>query len=283
VRGRDPKLRNTYVAVGAHHDHIGFSKPVDHDSIRTFNTVVRQRGADDRQPTNVSDADWTKIHAILDSLHRVHGVRLDSINNGADDDGSGSVIELELAEFFAKAATKPNGRSCSCGIPRRRRVCTARSISPTIPRCRVIPSSRRSTWTRWGAASDRQSAGGPNALVIIGSRRLSTELGDLAESVNKKETRPFTSTMLSTDGDRQCVLSERPLHVRAVWNSGRILQRGAWHIDYHMVSDEPQYIAYDRMTRIARYIRDVIGATADLTHRPAVDKPKPDPDGVCRQ
>ena len=58
----------------------------------------------------------------------------------------------------------------------------------------------------------------------------------------------------------------------------------AWHIDYHMVSDEPQYIAYDRMTRIGRYIRDVVAATSRIsTHRPAVDKPKPDPDGVCRQ
>ena len=57
----------------------------------------------------------------------------------------------------------------------------------------------------------------------------------------------------------------------------------AWHIDYHMVSDEPQYIAFDRMTRIGRYIRDVVGAVADLDHRPIVDKPKPDPEGVCKQ
>ena len=57
----------------------------------------------------------------------------------------------------------------------------------------------------------------------------------------------------------------------------------AWYIDYHMVSDEPQYIAYDRMTRIGQYIRDVTRAVADLDHRPVVDKPKPDPNGTCRQ
>jgi hypothetical protein len=50
-----------------------------------------------------------------------------------------------------------------------------------------------------------------------------------------------------------------------------------------MVSDEAQYVAYERMTRIGRYIRDVVGAVADLDHRPAVDKAKPDPEGVCRQ
>ena len=57
----------------------------------------------------------------------------------------------------------------------------------------------------------------------------------------------------------------------------------AWHIDYHMVSDEPQYIAFDRMTKIGRYIRDFVGAVADLDRRPLVDKQKPDPEGLCRQ
>src|SRR5262249_43816448 len=55
VRGSDPKLRNTYVAVGSHHDHIGFSRPVDHDSIRAFNSVVRKRGADDRLRAPTAD------------------------------------------------------------------------------------------------------------------------------------------------------------------------------------------------------------------------------------
>jgi hypothetical protein len=50
-----------------------------------------------------------------------------------------------------------------------------------------------------------------------------------------------------------------------------------------MVSDEPQYIAYDRMARIGRYIRDVVGEVADLDRRPVVDKAKPDPDGLCKQ
>ena len=57
----------------------------------------------------------------------------------------------------------------------------------------------------------------------------------------------------------------------------------AWHIDYHMVSDEPQYIAYDRTARIGRYVRDVVAETANLDHRPVVDKPRPNPDAVCKQ
>ena len=47
--GSDPKLKGEYVAIGAHNDHIGFNHaPVDHDSLRAFNTVVRPQGDDDR-------------------------------------------------------------------------------------------------------------------------------------------------------------------------------------------------------------------------------------------
>jgi hypothetical protein len=57
----------------------------------------------------------------------------------------------------------------------------------------------------------------------------------------------------------------------------------AWHRDYHMVSDESQYIAYDRLANISRYIGDFVLAVANLDHRPVVDKPKPDPNGTCVQ
>src|SRR5882762_7029187 len=47
LRGRDPKLRNEYVSLSAHHDQVGFDRsPVDHDSLRAFNRVVRPMGAD---------------------------------------------------------------------------------------------------------------------------------------------------------------------------------------------------------------------------------------------
>ena len=48
LEGSDPALRNEYVALGAHNDAIGIvSPPVDHDSLRAYNTVMRPRGAND--------------------------------------------------------------------------------------------------------------------------------------------------------------------------------------------------------------------------------------------
>src|SRR4030095_8374129 len=85
----------------------GVGQPRCAVSLRAFNQVVRVRGADDPPPPQVTDEQWAKIHAALDSLHRARGVRPDSIFNGADDDGSGTVLALEIAEAFATAKVKP--------------------------------------------------------------------------------------------------------------------------------------------------------------------------------
>jgi hypothetical protein len=55
------------------------------------------------------------------------------------------------------------------------------------------------------------------------------------------------------------------------------------HRDYHEVTDEPQYIDYDHMARVATLVRDVALGVANLDHRLVVDKPKPDPKAPCHQ
>jgi hypothetical protein len=50
-----------------------------------------------------------------------------------------------------------------------------------------------------------------------------------------------------------------------------------------MASDEPRYVAFERMTHIGRYIHEYLLSVANLDHRPVVDKPKPDPNGRCQQ
>ena len=107
LRGSDPALRGEYVALTAHNDHVGFDHfPVDHDSIRAFDRVIRPMGADS-PPRDPTSGEWTQINTILDSLRRVHRPRLDSIRNGADDDGSGTVSILEIAEAMARAPQRP--------------------------------------------------------------------------------------------------------------------------------------------------------------------------------
>ena len=55
------------------------------------------------------------------------------------------------------------------------------------------------------------------------------------------------------------------------------------HSDYHQVTDEPEYIDYDHMARIDRFIADVATHVANMDHRVVVDHPKPDPHAACQQ
>ena len=287
IRGSDPKLRATYVAIGSHHDHVGMGPPVDHDSIRAFNQVARPRGADDPPPRDVTPEQWTRIRAAIDSLHRVHGgVRLDSIFNGADDDGSGTVLALEIAEAFATAKTKPKRSLIFVWhTAEERGLYGAQYFAdhPTVPRGSIVAQVNMDQMGR-GEPIDNP-AGGPNALVVIGARRLSTELGDLAETVNARAEHKFTlDYQFDKDGDPTNAYCRSDHYMYARYGIPvAFFAAAAWYIDYHMVSDEPQYISYDRLAHVGRYIRDYIGEVANLNHRPVVDKPKPDPNGLCRQ
>src|SRR6202008_2015985 len=69
LEGSDPTLKNEYVVFSAHMDHVGVAGPKGSGGCRA-------QGAD-------------------------------SICNGADDDGSGTVAVVELAEAFATAAERP--------------------------------------------------------------------------------------------------------------------------------------------------------------------------------
>ena len=147
-RGSDPALRGEYVAITAHNDHIGFThRPVDHDSIRAFNIVMRPLGADS-PPRAPTPDEVARIRRDPRLAAPIHAPRLDSISNGADDDGSGTVALIELAEAFAKGGVQAAPLDPLRVAHRRgKRTASARRGTPITRPCRSIRSSPRSTST----------------------------------------------------------------------------------------------------------------------------------------
>ena len=107
--GSDPALRGQYVAIGAHNDHIGIDRARRSITTRCWRSIRscaarahRTRCARSPPPRRA------RIAALRDSLTLAHGgARRDSVNNGADDDGSGTVAMLEIAEAFARVGRAP--------------------------------------------------------------------------------------------------------------------------------------------------------------------------------
>ena len=190
--GTDPALRGEYVAITGHNDHIGYThRPVDHDSLRAFNTVVRPLGADSpmREP---SPDEWTRIRKLLDSLRALRPPRPDSIRNGADDDGSGTIALIEIAEALARGNVKPRRSILLVSHTAEEKGLRGSewyTDHATVPIDSIVAEFDVDMIGR-GAATDIK-AGGPTYLEVVGLRRLSQEFGDWFEAVNAKEPTPF--------------------------------------------------------------------------------------------
>ena len=112
VRGSDPVLRGEYVAIGAHNDHNGLrpGSTTDHDSLKAYNdeNLRLQMQVVKGDLRAITPAQRAAIKVNMDSIRKLHPVpRIDSVLNGADDDGSGSMAVLEIAEAIAKMPVKP--------------------------------------------------------------------------------------------------------------------------------------------------------------------------------
>jgi hypothetical protein len=285
LRGRDPALRGTYVAIGSHNDHVGIApEAVDHDSLRAYNAVMRPLGADD-EGGEPAPEQATRISAILDSLRSIRPVRRDSIFNGADDDGSGSVAMLEMAEAMASLREKPR-RSVlfiwHTGEEAGLLGAEWFTDHPTIPRDSIVTGLNIDMIGR-GRADD-VPGGGKHYLQLIGSRRLSQELGDLVEAVNREGSHGYTfDYQFDANGHPGQYYCRSDHYEYARYGIPVTFFSSGSHRDYHMVTDEPQYIDYGNLFRVTRLIHDVALRVANLDHRPALSAPKPDPEGQCVQ
>jgi hypothetical protein len=284
IPGSDPAVRGQYVAIGSHSDHVGFGAPVDHDSLYAFYHIVRPNGADDGNKPATAE-DWPKVRALLDSLRRTRTARQDSIFNGADDDATGSMGMLEVAEAFATSATKPKRSILFVWhVAEEGGLLGARHFTdhPTVPRDSIVAQINIDMIGRGGAADTK--GGGPGYLQIIGARRLSTELGDIVEAEGRKFTPLFRyDYQFDANGHPGQFYCRSDHYMYARYGIPVVFFSTGGHPEYHQITDEPQYLDYNQLARVTQLVANTATTVANLNHRLVVDKPKPDPNGQCVQ
>jgi hypothetical protein len=287
VEGSDPKLRGEYVSLTAHNDHVGICmSAVDHDSMRAFLHVLRPMGADTRTWNETPEADAT-IHGMIDSMRRLHPPRADSICNGADDDGSGTAAILELAESFASLPQAQRPRRSILFVSH---VAEERGLvgsawftdHATVPVDSIVAEIDEDMVGR-GTAWDLPK-GGPTYLEVVGARRLSNEFGDLLEAANRKQRVPFVFNYEFDAPHHPLQYYCRADHYSyARYGIPSVAFSRGEHLDYHQVTDEPQYIDYDDMLRVVQMVHDAALSIGNLDHAPRLDQPKGDPHARCVQ
>ena len=195
---------------------------------------------------------------VVITAHYDHiGITNGEINNGADDDGSGTVTILELAEAFTVAINKNNGPKRSIlfmtvtgeekGLLGSRHYT---DFDPIFPLENTVANLNIDMIGR----VDEKHADNPDYIYLIGSDRLSKDLHDLSENANKTYTNLELDYTYNDENDPNRFYYRSDHYNFAKNNIPIIFYFNGTHPDYHKPTDTIEKINFDKMTKIARLI-----------------------------
>ena len=214
---------------------------------------------------------------IIISSHLDHiGISNDGqINNGADDDGSGSVAVLELAEAFKEAADNGHGPKRSIVFlhvtGEEKGLLGSRyytDYDPLFPLENTVADLNIDMIGR----IDPKREGDRNYIYLIGSDKLSTELHNISEEVNKKYTNIVLDYKYNDDNDPNRFYYRSDHYNFAKNNIPVIFYFNGTHDDYHRPSDTPDKIEYDLLENRTKLVFHTAWELANREHKIIVDK-----------
>jgi hypothetical protein len=215
------------------------------------------------------------ITAHYDHIGKRNSGEGDLINNGADDDGSGTVAVLELAKVFAQAKKDGKGPRRSIlfmtvtGEEKGLLGSEYYSNNPIYPLANTVVNLNIDMIGR----RDKEHKDSAPYVYVIGSDKLSNELHALSEGTNKTYTNLIFDYTYN-DEKHPTNLYRRSDH----WNFARknipiIFYFDGIHEDYHKVSDEVDKIEFDLL---AHRTKCVFYAAWEIANREGRIKADPD-------
>ena len=197
-----------------------------------------------------------------------------NVFNGADDDGSGTVALMEMAKGFQKAVKDGNGPKRSILFLH----VTGEEIglygsryytdNPVFPLENTVVDLNTDMIGR----IDPDKANNPNYIYLIGSEKLSTELKQVSEDVNKQYTNLELDYKYDDPNDKNRFYYRSDHYNFAKNNVPIIFYFNGVHEDYHKMTDTPDKIEYDLMTTRTRLIFQTAWEIANRENRIVVDK-----------
>src|SRR6185437_9091103 len=210
------------------------------------------------------------------SIRSGSGARLDSVYNGADDDGSGTIALIEIAEALTRQHLAPRRSILFVSHTAEEKGLIGSAWytdHPTVPIDSIVTEFDLDMVGR-GAADDI-AGGGPAYLEVVGLRRLSDEFGDWVEAANAAEPLPFVfNFQYDAPGHPDQYYCRADHYSYARYGIPSVsLSRGS-HRDYHQLTDEPQYIDYPDYARLTQMVLDAAVAVANHDRAPRLKVPK---------
>jgi len=234
--GGDPVLKDEYVAIGAHYDHVGICAQGSPDQICN--------GADD------DGSGTTAILSIAEALAKAPTRPKRSVLfvwHCGEEKG------LWGSRYFTEYPTVPLDK-----------IVTQINID-------MIGRSKKTGDTN----ARNKDLSGPNDVYLIGSTMMSTELGELVMSVNKSYLNIGYDTRYDDPADTNRFFFRSDHYNYARKGIPIIFYFDGVHEDYHQPGDSPDKIDYDKMEKVTRTVYMTLWELTNRATRVKVDKPLP--------
>ena len=249
IEGSDPKLKETYVAFGAHYDHVGYSEGATPQGGQANPGGCTGQVRPTPKPGDV-------------------------INNGADDDGSGTVALMALAKAFATGQRPKRSLLFVWHAGEENGLLGSRFHAdyPAVPLDKIVAQLNIDMIGRTKCDDPAYT----NSVFVVGSDRISTELHNLNEEANASLAKPLTLDYEMNDpADPQSIYTRSDHYSYAVKGIPIIFYFTGLHQDYHFVTDEISKIEFPKLTRITQLVYATAQRVANLDHAPARDNKGP--------
>jgi hypothetical protein len=213
---------------------------------------------------------------VVISAHLDHeGVKNGKVYNGADDDGSGTVAMLEIAEAFqlaVKAGKGPKRSILFLHVTGEEKGLLGSKyytdVEPIFPLENTVCDLNIDMIGR----TDSRHKADPNYVYLIGSDKLSTELHTISEAMNKKYTSINLDYKYNDENDPNRFYY-RSDHYNFVKNNVPIIfYFNGTHVDYHKPTDTPDKINYELLENRTKLVFHTAWEVANKETRIIADK-----------
>jgi hypothetical protein len=201
----------------------------------------------------------------------------DKVNNGADDDGSGTTGVLMMAEAFMKAKKAGKGPKRSIlfmtvvGEEKGLLGSDWYSEHPVFPLANTIVNLNIDMIGRTGFEYQNKPDSA-NYVYVIGSDKLSTELRTISEAANATYTKFKLDYKYDDPADTERIYYRSDHYNFAKHGIPIIFYFNGVHEDYHKPSDEIGKINFPLLAKRAQLVYYTAWELANRATKPAVDK-----------
>lgn len=236
------------------------------DSVSTENVMGFIEGTDKKD----------EIIVITAHLDHVGLGNNSEIHNGADDDGSGTVAILELAQAFSRAKKAGFGSRRSIlfmTVTGEEKGLLGSKFfveNPIFPLSKIVCNLNIDMIGR----TDPEHEGKPDYIYLIGSDKLSSKLHEISEKANNEHTMLNLDYTFNDPEDPNRFYYRSDHYNFAEKKIPVIFYFRGTHVDYHQPGDDVEKIQFDQMEKITRLVFYTAWELANREERILVDSNK---------